>query len=164
MAGESATTTGQAVVIERMFDAPRELVWQAWTEPDQIAQWFGPTGYTIPSIEVDLRIGGRMLFAMRSPEGEDIWSLGVFREIDPPSRLAWDDSFADPDGNIVPASYYDMEGDVPLVMTVTVTLEDVDGRTKMTMLHAGLPVEHGEGANEGWSQSFDKLAEYLSAA
>lgn len=166
MADDATTETGQDLVIERVFDAPRDLVWEAWTEPQQFAKWFGPHDYTIPSVEIDLRVGGKMLFAMRSPEGQDVWSLGVFREVEPPSRLVYDDSFADELGNIVPASYYDMDmgDDVPLVMTVSVTFDDVDGKTKMTLRHAGLPNAHGEGANEGWSQSFDKLAEYLAAA
>ena len=94
-----ATTTEEGVlVIERVFDAPRELVWKAWTDPEQVMRWWGPKGYTSPAAEIDFRVGGKYLFAMRSPEfqeGRDLWSTGVYREIVPLERLVCTNSFAD---------------------------------------------------------------------
>ena len=159
----AAQATGQELVIERVFDAPRELVWKAWTEPEMFMRWWGPTGYTTPACKIDLRVGGTYLNCMRSPEGQDYWSTGVYQEIVPLERIVATDSFADEQGNVVPASYYGMTGDMPLEMLVTVTFEDIGGKTKMTLRHAGIPAgEDRDGANEGWSQSFDKLAEVLA--
>lgn len=158
-------TESSALVIERIFDAPRELVWKAWADPEMAMRWWGPKGFTAPVCKIDFRVGGKMLFAMQSPdfnEGRPIWSTGVYREIVPFERLVCTDSFADEQGNVVPASEYGMEGDFPLEMLVTVTFEDIDGRTKMTLRHEGLPAgEHSEGAGVGWNESFDKLAESL---
>ena len=159
------TSTKQELVIERVFDAPRELVWRAWTDPEMFTKWWGPKGFTTPHCEIDLRVGGRLLNCMRSPEGQDYWSTGVYREIVPLERIVCTDSFADEKGNVVPATHYGMTADVPLEMLVTVTFEDLDGKTRMTLRHEGLPAgEMREGAGTGWSESFDKLAEVLANA
>ena len=153
------------IVMTSVFDAPRELVWRAWTEPDLFMRWWGPKGFTTPHCEIDLRVGGRLLNCMRSPEGQEFWSTGVYREIVEPTRLVYTDSFADEKGNVVPASHYGVTGDVPLEMLVTVTFEDLGGKTRMTLRHEGLPAgEMREGAGTGWSESFDKLAEVLANA
>jgi uncharacterized protein YndB with AHSA1/START domain len=97
---------------------------------------------------------------MRSPEGKDFWSTGVFREIVPMERIVYTDSFADEKGNIVPASYYGLpEHGLSMEFRVTVTFEDLGGPTKMTLTHEGFP--DGEVkvmASAGWNESFDKLA------
>ena len=151
---------GTELTITRVFDAPRERVWQAWTEPEQVMRWWGPEGYTSPSCRIDLRVGGAYLFCMRSPEGRDYWSTGTYSEIVPLERLVCTDSFADAKGNVVPASYYGMEEDFPLELQVTVTLEDQGSTTAMTLRHAGFPPGPlVEMTSAGWNQSFDKLAE-----
>jgi len=159
---------GRELVIERIFDAPRGLVWKAWTEPEQVMRWWGPRGFTAPAAEIDFRVGGKYLFAMRSPEYEEgrvLWSTGVYREIVPLERIVCTDSFADEKGNVVPATYYGMNADIPLEMLVTVTFEEHEGKTKLTLRHVGIPSgpDH-DGAQQGWSESFDKLAEYLAKA
>jgi uncharacterized protein YndB with AHSA1/START domain len=155
----------QALVITRVFDAPRELVFKAWSEPERMMRWWGPKGFTTPVCKIDFRVGGKFLNCMRSPDGKDYWSTGVYREIIEPERIVCTDSFADAEGNVVPASHYGMTGDVPMEMLITVTFEDQDGKTKLTLRHAGLPGgEHSDGANQGWSESFDKLAEYVVKA
>jgi uncharacterized protein YndB with AHSA1/START domain len=107
-------------------------------------------------------VGGKYLFCMRSSDGKDIWSTGVYREIVPLERIVCTDCFADEHGNVVPATHYGMTDDIPLEMLVTITLEDQGGKTKMTLKHAGLPAgEHTKRANQGWNESFDKLAESL---
>jgi len=167
---DAATTRKEdALVIERIFDAPRELVWKAWTDPEMAKRWWGPKGFTAPAVEIDFRVGGKCLFAMQSPDfndGRPIWSTGVYREIVPFERIVVTDSFADEKGNVVPATDYGMAGDFPLEMLVTVEFEDIgDGKTKMTLRHEGLPAgEMREGAGTGWNESFDKLAEAVATA
>jgi uncharacterized protein YndB with AHSA1/START domain len=159
----TAAPTAGGLLIERVFDAPRELVWKAWAEPELMARWFGPKGFTTPVCKIDFRVGGVSLTCMRSPEGQDYWSTGVYREIVPMERIVTTDSFADADGNVVPASHYGMPGDFPLEMLVTVTFEDLGARTRMTLRHEGMPAgEMGEMAQQGWNESFDKLAASLS--
>jgi uncharacterized protein YndB with AHSA1/START domain len=148
--------------ITRIFDAPREVVWKAWTDPEHMKRWWGPKSFTAPFIKTDFRVGGKYLYCMRSPEGKDYWSTGVYREIDPLKRIVVTDSFADKEGNIVPASEYGMEGDWPLELLVTVTFEDHDGKTKFTLRHAGIPGgEMLKMTNDGWNESLDKLADSL---
>jgi uncharacterized protein YndB with AHSA1/START domain len=152
----------QELVITRVFDAPRELVWKAWTDPQQLMRWWGPKDFTSPLSQIDLRVGGKYLFCMRSPEGQDFYSTGVYLIIDPPKEIVFTDSFADENGNVVQASHYGLDEDHPMELLVTVTFEDMDGQTKMTMQQAGVPLgEIGEQAGTGWNQSFDKLAEIL---
>jgi uncharacterized protein YndB with AHSA1/START domain len=162
------TTTGEALVIERVFDAPRELVWKAWSDPAMAMRWWGPRGFTAPAAEIDFRVGGKMLLAMQSPdfnEGRPIWSVGVYKEIVPFERIVVTDSFADENGNVVPATHYGMPDSFPLEMLVTVTFEDLGGKTKMTLRHEGLPAgDMLDGAGTGWNESFDKLAEAVAAA
>lgn len=150
------------LLITRIFNAPRELVWKAWTEPERVMRWWGPKGFTSPICKIDLRVGGSYLFCMRSPDGEDFWSTGVYRELVPPKRLVCTDSFADKNGNVVPATYYGMSPDFPLELQVTLTLEEHDDKTKMTLEHVGIPPgTMMELTGQGWNESFDKLAEYL---
>jgi len=153
------------VVITRVFDAPRELVWKAWTECERFMQWWGPKGFTAPVCEIDLRIGGKSFSSMRSPEGKDFYSVGVYKEIVAPSRIVVTDSFADKDGNVVPATYYGMSSSFPLEMLVSVDFEDVNGKTKMTLRHSqteGLSDKERTDMQRGWIESFDKLEEYLT--
>jgi uncharacterized protein YndB with AHSA1/START domain len=98
------------------------------------------------------------------PDGvvRDFWGTGVYREIVPMEKIVSTDSFADADGNVVPASYYGMSGDFPLELLITVTFEEVEGKTKMTLTHVGIPEgEMMDLTRAGWSESFDKLAESL---
>ena len=150
------------LVITRVFDAPRELVWKAWTEPERLKKWWGPETFTAPVIKMDLRVGGSYLYCMRSPEGQDFWTTGVYREIVPMERLVYTDSFSDAEGNVVTASQHGLQGDWPLELLVTVTFEEVGGKTKMTLRQSGIPAgEMSDMTAAGWNGSFDKLAESL---
>ncbi len=150
----------QGLVVERVFDAPRELVWRAWTEPEHFMRWYGPKGFTVPTCEIDFRVGGRRLIGMRSPGGQDYWTAGVYVEIVPLERFVATETMADEHGNVV-----GMGGDAPLEMTITVTLEDLGGgKTKLTLRHAGWTDDSmAAGASAAWNQAFDKLAEVLAA-
>ncbi len=162
MIGETESTQRSArdeLIITRIFDAPRELVWNAWTEPEHLQRWWGPKDFTAPACKIDFRVGGKYLFCMKSPDGKDYWSTGVYREIVPLERIVCTDSFADEHGNIVPATYYGMSSDFPLEMLVTVTFEELGEKTKMTLKHTGLPTgEMTEQTGAGWNESFDKMA------
>lgn len=153
-------STKNQLVITRIFNAPRNLVWKAWTDPEHFRRWWGPKQYTCPAAHTDFRVGGRYLWCMRSPEGKDFWSTGVFREIVPMERIVYTDSFADEKGNVVAASYYGLPGHGwSMEFLVTVTLEDLGRTTKMTLTHAGFPDGEVEVmASAGWNESFDKLA------
>jgi uncharacterized protein YndB with AHSA1/START domain len=160
----SETSATREIVLERVFDAPREVVWRAFTQPEHLMHWWGPKDFTSPVARIDLRVGGKYLNCMRSPDGQDYWSTGVYREIVPPQRLVYTDSFADADGNPVPASHYGMGDDWPDEQLVTLTLEDIGGKTKLTMHHAGFPAgDHSDMAAQGWNESFDKLAASLTS-
>ncbi len=163
-----AKTSPQELVITRIFDAPRELVWKAWTDPEHVMRWWGPKIFTCPAAQIDFRVGGKYLFCMQSNTGPEawqkgLWSTGLYKEIVPLKKIVCTDCFADEKGNVVPASHYGFEVDFPLEMLVTVTFEKYQGnKTKMTLRHAGLPAgEHFKGANVGWNESFDKLAASL---
>ena len=149
------------LVLTRVFDAPREAVWKAWTDPKRFMRWWGPKGFTSPACKIDLRVGGKYLYCMRSPEGEEYWSTGVYREIVPLERIVCTDSFADEKGDVVPASHYGMQGEWPLDLLVTVTFEEDGSKTKMTLRHVGLPPGVISDCGAGWNGSFDKLAGIL---
>lgn len=152
------------ILITRTFHAPRELVWKAWTEPERMTRWWGPKNFTCPYCRIDLRVGGAYLSCMRSPEGQDYWSTGIYREIMEPSLLVCTDSFADENGKVVPASKYGMPGDWPEELLVTVRFEEQEGATRLTLRHAGIPAgEMSELTKAGWNESFDKLAESLAS-
>ena len=152
----------QDLVITRIFDAPRELVWKAWTEPEQVMRWWGGKTITSPACKIDFRVGGKYHFCMRMPDGQDVWSTGVYKEIVPLERIVKTDSFADAEGNVVQGSYYGLEEDFPLELLMIITFEDLDGKTKMTLRHQGMPTgEMAEMTKQSWSESFDKLAESL---
>ncbi len=150
--------------ITRIFDAPLEKVWKAWSDPEIVKKWWGPKDFTAPVVKIDFRVGGSYLYCMRSPEGEDIYSTGVYQDILPMQRIVSTDSFADAEGNVVPASNYGMSGDWPLELKMMVTFQEEDGKTRLTLQHAGFPDNENKSmAEAGWNESLDELAEYLES-
>lgn len=157
------TTIKNELIITRIFDAPRKLVWKAWTDPEHLKRWWGPKDYTSPVCKIDLRVGGKYLYCMRSKEGQDFWSTGTYKEIVPLEWIVYTDSFADEKGNVVPASHYGMPGDDwPIELQVSMKFEALGNKTKMTLTHVGIPAGRmKEMTGAGWNESFDKLAESL---
>ncbi len=150
------------LVIERIFDAPVELVWELWATGEGFRKWYGPEGFTIPTAEMDVQVGGRRLFAMESPDGSmTMWFTGEYREVTPMTRLVYTESMSDENGNVLSPADMGMPGH-PEVTEVTVVLEDVGGKTKMVMTHAGIPAD-SPGAG-GWGQAFDKMAAVLAGS
>ena len=163
---EESGATAEAAVIERIFNAPRELVWRAWSEAEHFARWYGPTGFTVPSCEIDFRVGGRYLVGMRSPDGFEMWMTGVYQEIVPLERFVATACLADESGNVVPATHYGMGADVPTETLLTVVLESLDdSRTKVTLRQSGwTDPQMAAQAGAGWEQAFDKLVTDLASA
>ena len=161
----NSTISKDAVVIERTFDVPINLIWQMWTNPEHFKQWYGPKGFTVPVAQMDVRVGGKRLVCMemQKPDGSmKMWTTGEYKEIVPNERLVYTESPADENGNLVSPSAMGMPDGYPMTTEVTVLLEDLGGRTKMVMTHAGVPA--GSGANSGWEQAFDKLADHIEIA
>ncbi|MCE0484561.1 MAG: SRPBCC family protein [Methylacidiphilales bacterium] len=154
-------------VISRVFDASRELVFKAWTDPARMAKWWGPRVMTTPVCELDARPGGAYRVVMRAPDGTDYPITGVYREVAPPERLV-----LTMDCREHPAAWHDLvkpnrrpdETNPAGELLTTVTFEDVAGKTKLTVRVTFQSDEIGDamlkmGMNEGWSQSLDRLAE-----
>lgn len=144
----------RAIVTTRVFDAPRELVWSAWTDPNHLAQWWGPNGFTTTTSAYDLRPGGTWRFVMHGPDGRDYQNLVTFDEIVKPERLV-----------------YRHGDDVePVQFHTTVTFEDLGGKTRLT-LRAQFPTADARdrvvrefGAAEGAVQTLSRLADYLATS
>ncbi|MBC7745405.1 MAG: VOC family protein [Flavobacterium sp.] len=149
------------LVINRIFNLPLSKVWQAWTESESIKKWWGPKDITCPYAFIDLKEGGKYLSCMLSPNGDEFWTTGVYKEIVINKKLVCTDSFSDKNGNVVPASDYKMPGNWPLESFLTVTFEETEGKTEMQLQHQGLPPEMLDDCKIGWEQSFDKLDEYV---
>jgi uncharacterized protein YndB with AHSA1/START domain len=153
-----------AVVIERSFDAPVELVWQMWTDPRHFAGWYGPIGATIPVAEMDVRVGGRRLVSMevQTPGGlMQMWFTGEYREVVENRRLVYTESMSDENGNVVMPADMGMPAGHPTATEIRVDLEDIGGRTKMLLTHAGIPADSPGAA--GWTMALDKLAARIAA-
>ena len=159
----SANAVERDLVITRVLDAPRRLVFEAWSRPEHMMRWFGPKGFTTPFCTIDFRVGGAFRYCMRSPEGRDYWGIGVYREIVVPERIVYTDAFTDAEGNPVPASHDGMSSSHPPETLVTVTFEEQDGKTKLTLRH-GIPetVTERDGTQQGWNELLDRLAEELA--
>ncbi len=152
--------SNNAVVIERTFEAPVDLIWQMWTQPELFQKWYGPKGFTVPVAKMEMRVGGKRLICMASPDGSmKMWTTGKYLEIVPTRRLVYSESPADENGKVVSPSAMGMPEGYPATTEVTVLLEDLGGRTKMVMTHAGIPADSA-GAG-GWTQAFDKLADQV---
>ena len=156
-------TATQSVTLERTLDAPIDLVWQMWTDAEHFAAWYGPTGATVPIIEMDVTVGGTRHFCieLQTPDGQSrMWFVGEYRVIDEPTRLVYTESMSDPDGNRVSPEAMGMPGGHPEITEVTVELTEVDGSTRMVMTHAGIPAD-SPGAM-GWNMALDKLEAHLA--
>ncbi|HZC54018.1 MAG TPA: SRPBCC domain-containing protein [Mycobacterium sp.] len=153
-----------AVVIERSFEAPAELIWQMWTEPEHFKAWYGPGGAAVPVAKMDVRVGGSRLVCLEvaTPDGrKQMWFTGQYREVVANRRLVYTESISDEHGNVLSPSQLGMPDAHPTTTEVTVELEDLGGRTKMVMTHVGVPADSPGAA--GWTMALDKLAAHLTA-
>jgi len=159
------------IIVERIFNAPREKVWEAWTTPEIVKQWWGPEHFTAPSIKIDFQVGGKYIYAMHGPKGtefdKDMYSAGEFKEIVPMERLVVTDYFSDEQGNKMSAQEQGLPEGMPSEMEVVVLFEDVeDGKTKLSIVYTAENEAMYEamvksGMKEGWSTSLDKMAKIV---
>jgi uncharacterized protein YndB with AHSA1/START domain len=153
-----------AVVIERSFDAPVELIWQMWTDPAHFAAWYGPDGATIPVANLEVRVGGTRLVCMemQTPGGlMQMWFTGEYREVVENERLVYTESLSDENGTVRTPSELGMSEGHPLTTEVQVDLVDLGGRTRMVMTHIGIPGDSPGAA--GWAMAIDKLVSHVQA-
>jgi uncharacterized protein YndB with AHSA1/START domain len=169
-ANQSATTdTSKDFVVLRVFDAPRDLVWKAFTDPERMKEWWGPKGFTVISSKMDLRPGGTYHYGMKAPNGSAMWGKFVFREIVAPERMVFINSFSDEAGGI---TRHPMAPTWPLEMLSTFTFaEEPGGKTKVTIRWSAYKASEEEqktfdtshdGMRQGWGGTMDQLADYLA--
>nr|RNJ66175.1 MAG: SRPBCC domain-containing protein [Leptolyngbya sp. IPPAS B-1204] len=150
---ESLATSERELTITRIFDAPRSLVFQVWTQPEHFARWLGPKDFTTTFCQMDVRLGGTYRACIQSPEGTDHWMQGIYQEIVKPERLVF--TFA----------WEDEQGKPKHQTLVTVTLAEQGRKTRMTFHQAIFEsVESRNSHQTGWSECFDRLEVYLADA
>jgi uncharacterized protein YndB with AHSA1/START domain len=152
------TVLKNELTIVRVLNATREKVWRACREPDALKEWWGlPNGATMPFCKVDFRVGGAMHIEVEQPDGARFWFKWIFREIVDGERLVLEQHFSDEKGRELDSLEW------PASM-VTLRFEDMNGKTKLTVVHAGMASEKNpiELYEEGWSQSLDRLADSLA--
>jgi uncharacterized protein YndB with AHSA1/START domain len=136
--------------MKRVLPAPRPLVFTACTEPDELAKWWGPEGFTAPSVALDLRVGGSYRIAMQPPDGDLFFLAGEFREVDPPAQLAYTFRWEDPDPD-------DQE------TVVTLSFADLGESTELVFTQRAFATEGRRALHEqGWTDSLDRLQDLLS--
>lgn len=152
-AARRATSPAPELIITRVFDAPRSLVFAAWTQPEHLARWWGPKGFVNVAWEMDVRPGGAWFRRMQAPDGTLYTKRGVYREIVAPERLVFTYVNEAADGTL------DRE------TLVTVTFEEQGARTRLTLHQTGFESVESRDAHEGgWSSCMERFAEYLAAA
>jgi uncharacterized protein YndB with AHSA1/START domain len=167
----AAATKSTDFVISRVFDAPRELLWKAFIEPERMKEWFGPKGSVVVASKMDFRIGGTYHGAMRGADGNVMWAKFVYREIVAPERLVWEHSFSDEAGGL---TRHPLSPTWPLKLLTTVTLAEAPGgKTALTLRWSPLEATADErntfdaahdGMRGGWGGSFERLDAYLAGA
>jgi uncharacterized protein YndB with AHSA1/START domain len=163
-------TADEEFVISRVFDAPRDVVWKAWTERDRLMQWFGPKGFTMSQAKLDFRQGGMLHYCLSGPEGKEMWGKFVYREIIPPQRIVWMHSFSDEKGGL---TRHPFSSAWPLEMLTTVTFAEHEDKTTVTVRWVPINASaaeretfqnNREGMKMGWTGTFEQLAQYLAKA
>lgn len=158
------TETSNWVKIQRVFDAPIEMIWKMWTDPELFKQWYGPNGMSVPVAEMDVAVGGTRKVSMQMVMPErtmTMWFTGVYKEVTAPTRLVYTESMCDEAGVIIPPSAMGMPEGHPDITEVIIDLVEKDGQTHMTMVHVGVP--EGTAGEGGWNQAIDKLAALVQA-
>jgi uncharacterized protein YndB with AHSA1/START domain len=146
------TPTGREIVLTRVFDAPRQMVFDAFSKPELLQRWFGPRGWSLPVCDVDLRVGGGFRFVLRGPDGTEMGMRGVYRELVPPERSVHMESFDSfPGESQVTSVFSEQDGKTTLTATVLYPSEEV----RDIVIQSGM--EHGA------AESYDKLAELLAS-
>jgi uncharacterized protein YndB with AHSA1/START domain len=157
---KNTVNESERMMITRIFDAPRALVWEAWTNPKYVMQWWGPKGFTAPVCQMDFRVGGKSLYCMKSPDGQEFWNGVEYHEIVPQEKIVSSMYFADSKGNKVDGAQYGIEHEaIDGAYDVTIFEDLGNGQTKLTFI-GNEPMESAtnSGQLEGWNQILDKVA------
>jgi len=154
----------ERMVVTRVFDAPRALVWKAWTDPRYVMQWWGPKGFTAPVCKIDFRVGGKFLCCMKSPDGQEMWNGGEYHEIVPQEKIVYSLYFADSKGNKVDPAQLGIEHEAIADAYDVVIFEDLgNGQTKLTMIgNETMEDAKNSGQLEGWNEIFEKVAAVIA--
>ena len=157
---ENAVSEVERMVVTRVFDAPRELVWKAWTEPKYVMQWWGPKGFTCPACEIDFRVGGKSLLCMKTPDGQEGWNAVEYHEIVLHEKIVSSMYFSDSKGNKIEPEELGLQ-DEAIDGAYDVTLfEDLgNGQTRLTLVgNEPMGSAKESGQFEGWVETLDKIA------
>jgi len=166
-----ARAEGKELVIIRVFDAPRSLVFQAFAEAERLAQWWGPKGFAIHVSKLEFRPGGVFHYRMAGPNGHDMWGQFHYREIVEPERIVFVNTFSDPDGGLTRAPFGPSFETYPLEVLNTVTLHEQDGKTTLALRAAPIDATAAERATfegflnsmrQGYGGTWDQLDAYLA--
>lgn len=150
------------VDITRKFNAPVERVWQAWTTPQMIKEWWGPENYSCPEAKMDVRVGGKSLLAMKGPDGKVQYSGGTYEEIIPYKKIVTTDQFTDENGNFMSAKDVGLPGDWPVTSRITIEFAGLNNNeSEIHIMHEGIPKEMHDDCVSGWSSSIDKLQNFV---
>jgi uncharacterized protein YndB with AHSA1/START domain len=160
MKASDQTTNHKDIVITHSFTVPLQNVWKAWTDPAVFKTWWGPKNYTCPHVEIDFKVGGKILSCMRSKDGKEMWGLNVFQEIEEGRNIVMTDNFCDSKGNIIPPNDV-MPGNWADELIITLEFDENLGKTDFTLKHEGIPPEMYDDCKKGWEESFDKMEEAL---
>ena len=161
---EKTSNDVERMTVIKVFDAPRELVWKAWTKPEYVMQWWGPKGFTTPVCEMDFRVGGKFLYCMKSPDGQEFWNGGEYHEIVLHEKIVSSMYFADSKGNKVEPAHYGIEHEAIDGAYDMTLFEDLgNGQTKLTFI-GNEPMNDAinSGQLEGWNQILDKAAAFIA--
>ena len=157
---DTETLKTSDLVFTRVFNAPVETVWQAWSNPEYVQQWWGPNGFTCPSASIDFRVGGTSLLCMNAPEYGDLYNTFQYREIIPTKQIKFISNLADKDGKKIDPASIGMPADFPQELFYILSFEDLGNRkTKLTVIELDWP--HGqmmEMSRMGMEQCLDKMA------
>jgi uncharacterized protein YndB with AHSA1/START domain len=150
----------ERMVVTRIFDTPRTLVWKAWTDPKYVTQWWGPKGFNARVCKMDFRVGGKFLYCTKTPDGQEFWHGGEYHEIVPLEKIVSSLYFSDSEGNKVEPAELGIEHEAIEGAHDAVLFEDLgNGRTKLTFI-GNEPMESAKnsGQLEGMNQVLDKFA------
>jgi uncharacterized protein YndB with AHSA1/START domain len=149
----------ERMVVTRVFDAPRELVWKAWTDPKYVMQWWGPKGFTAPFCKMDFRVGGKFLCCMRAPDGQEFWNGGEYHEIVLHEKIVSSMYFSDPEGNKVEPAQYGIEHEAIEGAYDVTTFEDLETarRNSPSLEMKPWRAQRTAVRLEGWNQILDKI-------
>ncbi len=166
MSENTAVVQKEDLVIKRIINAPVELVWKAWTDPEYVKRWWGPKDYVSPTCKIDLRAGGKFIFSMRAPAyqgGQDSYTAGVFNEITPLKRLEFTPSLSDKDGNRIDPVSIGMPPDFPKEVRTLIEFRAIGDLTELTITEFAWPVSQMMVYSyAGMHQSLDKMGEALA--